>query len=113
LLRSEIMRKHGRHAPAFILLMLSKKSNHGLGILNDLNDFIEGNKLDTAIIYRVLKKLETEGAIDAHWEDSASGPKKKVYSITEKGRDLLTEFRKDIEASRNRLDKFIKMYDED
>lgn len=106
------MSKQGRHAPAFILLMLSKKANHGLGILHEMNDFVSGNKLDTAIVYRVLKKLEDEGAIKAHWEESRSGPKKKVYTITEKGKTLLADFRLDIEASRNRLNKFIEMYDD-
>ncbi len=103
--------KRGRHAPAFILLSIAQGPNHGLGILNVMNEMVPNNRLDTAIIYRTLKDLEKEGHITSSWEDSGSGPRKKVYSITEEGYEKLDEYRKDIEKSLSNLMKFVEIHD--
>lgn len=70
-------KKRGRHAPAFILLAVALEPNHGLGILNTLNEIVPGNRLDTAIIYRKLSELEKKGCITSEWADSEAGPRKK------------------------------------
>jgi len=103
--------KRGRHAPAFILLSIAEESSHGLGILNRLNELIPNNRLDTAIIYRTLKDLEKDEYVTSCWEDSGSGPRKKVYCITEKGLQRLDEYREDIEKSIQNLQGFMKMYE--
>lgn len=103
--------KKGRHAPAFILLILSMEPTHGLGILSKMDEIAPGHRLDTAVIYRVLKKLELENDIEAEWQDSDAGPKKKVYHITDKGKDTLKSFKDDIERSVKRLEAFLDIYE--
>ena len=105
------MAKPGRHAPAFILLMLAQGPKHGLGILNAMNDLVKGNRLDTAVIYRVLKQLEASGDIQSEWADSVAGPKKKVYHITDTGMQSLVGHRKEIEQTIKRLNMFIDYFD--
>lgn len=102
--------KSARYAPAFILLMLSFGPNHGLGILHKMDELVKGHRLDTAVIYRVLKKLEEEKAIVSDWESSELGPKKKVYSLTDKGRLDLASHKHDIEAVIINLQRFIDLY---
>lgn len=102
--------KPGRHAPAFILLILSLGPNHGLGILNKMEEIAPGHRLDTAVIYRVLKKLEQEEFIKSEWLDSDAGPKKKVYHITESGKKELGNYKEDIEKVIIRLQAFIEVY---
>ncbi len=102
--------KIGRHAPAFILLILSLGPNHGLGILNKMEEISPGHRLDTAVIYRDLKKLEQEKCICSEWLDSDAGPKKKVYHITESGTKELTNYKEDIEKVIVRLQAFIEVY---
>jgi len=103
--------QRGRHAPAFILLAVAVQPNHGLGILNALNDIAPGNRLDTAVIYRKLSEMEKKGCITSEWADSEAGPKKKIYSITDQGLEQLAEFKEDIEGSIKRLNNFINLYD--
>lgn len=105
-------KKHGRHAAAFILLMIAIEPTHGLGILSKMNELIPGNRLDTAIIYRTLKAFEKEGYITSSWEESEAGPQKKVYEITDSGRSYLDEFKLDVEESIENLKGFMKLYDE-
>lgn len=102
--------KPGRHAPAFILLILRMQANHGLGILSKMDEIAPGHRLDTAIIYRVLKKLEQEEFIKSQWKDSEAGPKKKVYSITRAGKIELDKYKDDIEKVIKRLESFIEIY---
>lgn len=102
--------KPGRHAPAFILLILSLGPNHGLGILNKMDEIALGHRLDTAVIYRVLKKLEEEAFIKSEWADSEAGPKKKVYNITEFGKKELSRYKGDIENVIKRLQSFLEIY---
>ena len=104
--------KHRRHAPAFILLTIAKEPTHGLGILNKMESSVPENRLDTAIVYRTLKDLEKDGYVSSTWEDSGSGPKRKVYSITDSGIECLAEYKKDIERSILNLERFLELYDE-
>ena len=102
--------KSARYAPAFILLMLSFGPNHGLGILSKMDELVKGHRLDTAVIYRMLKKLESEKAIVSDWESSELGPKKKVYSITDKGKLDLKTYKTDIEDVIKNLQNFLELY---
>ncbi len=49
-----------RYVPAFILLILAEESWYGLEIMHKIDQLTPGNRLDTAILYRSLKKLEEE-----------------------------------------------------
>lgn len=104
--------KRGRHAPAFILLAIATEATHGLGVLNKINEEVPNNRLDTAVIYRTLKEFESLGYITSDWMDSDAGPKKKIYTITESGKEKLEEFRSDIEKSLNNLQQFIRMHND-
>jgi DNA-binding PadR family transcriptional regulator len=72
-----------------LLGMLRLQSQHGY----QLNEFIEQNlsrvtdmKKPTA--YKLLDRLEQEGAIISHLEQEGNRPPRKVYAITEEGERL-------------------------
>ena len=44
-------------------------------------------------LYPALYRLERKGLIDAHWSESPSGRRTKVYSVTAAGRRSLNEQR--------------------
>ena len=104
--------KRGRHAPAFVLLIIAQKPAYGLEILSKLNEGIAENNLDTAVIYRSLKSLEADGRVASEWVESESGAPKKVYHITESGLELLDKYSSDIEISIKHLNYFMEMYRE-
>jgi PadR family transcriptional regulator len=104
--------KRGRHAPAFVLLVLAKKPSYGLEILNELNIICAENTLDSAAIYRALKALEKENMVQSQWVESDSGAPKKVYCITEDGLKLLDKYKIDIEKRIRNLNYFTTMYNE-
>lgn len=81
--------KPGRHVPAFVLLELYKGDAYGLQILNALEKNLPHPVFDSAAIYRALNTLEQSGAVTSRWDHDTSGASKKIYTITEIGKDAL------------------------
>lgn len=45
-------------------------------------------------LYPLLTRLKNEGLLSYRWEESKSGPPRKYYEITNRGREFLTELNK-------------------
>ena len=57
-------------------------------------------------LYPLLSKMRREGLLDYEWQESDSGPPRKYYRLTAKGKSQLSElneFWKDINATINQL----------
>jgi DNA-binding PadR family transcriptional regulator len=102
--------KPGRHAPAFVLLMIAEKPCYGLEIYNQLSERLPHSLLDTAAVYKALSKLEENNCITFQWDTTASGPPKKMYTLTQCGRDALEQFYEDISLRHQNLAFFMKTF---
>lgn len=78
--------------PLLMLGVLESAPLHGYGISAAL---VEAGlqPIKGAQLYPALVKLENDGFIAAEWEQSESGPARKVYSLTAAGRDELARLR--------------------
>lgn len=54
--------------------------------------------LDSAVIYRVLRRLEGNGCVTSSWEESEDGPSRRVYQLTPRGQEHLAEWAVVLEA---------------
>jgi len=71
--------------PMLVLDVLAVAPRHGYGISQAL--VTAGlQPIKGAQLYPALARLEDEGAIAAQWEQSESGPARKVYELTAAGR---------------------------
>jgi len=52
---------------------------------------LQGVDVELSRLYRVLNDMRKEGLLDDRWEKSRHGPRKKMYSVSEKGREALNE----------------------
>lgn len=72
-----------------ILSILDKNDAYVGEILDSLKDgrllVVEGT------IYPLMTRLKNSELLDYRWEESTSGPPRKYYSLTNKGRDFLAE----------------------
>jgi len=72
-----------------ILSVLQVKDLYASEILATLKEarmlVVEGT------IYPLLTRLKNAGLLEYRWEESNSGPPRKYYSLTGKGRDFLKE----------------------
>ncbi len=90
-----------------ILLLLDQEPSHGYSLLRKLSDLgIAESGMSPATVYRILSRLEGEGLAVHEHADDGQGPTRKVYSLTDEGREALAEWRSHIERTRKLLDWF-------
>lgn len=72
-----------------ILSILSKKDAYPSSIIAELKEVnmivVEGT------LYPLLIREKNQGLLTYRWEESPQGPPRKYYSITDKGRETLSE----------------------
>ena len=96
-----------------ILMILYKKDMHGFAIIQELGNTVMfgGTAPDKAGVYRYLKKMEEAKLLESGWQLENDGEKpKKVYSITDHGRQCLVNWQialTDYSANLNKLSKEI------
>ena len=78
-----------------ILLFLKEKSMYGFEISRKLSGIIDPKvSFEESGIYHALKKLKEKKFVTSEWQRSDKGPKRKYYTITESGRELILQFTK-------------------
>ena len=99
-----------RHARAFILLLLAKEPACGADLLRRMKQVIPDDRTDTAIIYRSLAKLKKDGLVGVRIDAEVVGPARKIYSLTDAGRESLAAHRDEIEGRVQNLMYFLSTY---
>src|SRR5215469_18552307 len=84
------------HLEGLVLSALRRGDAHGFEILKRLEEAGEGAlKLKEGSLYPALYRLETAGMINGEWEsdDARRGPRRRVYTLTSRGRRRLEDAR--------------------
>lgn len=102
-----------RFAEPALLLLLRERPAHGYELLEALAEFsAPGERIDMGNLYRALRALEHDGLVSSRWDDAAPGPAKRVYAPTEGGRRLLDEWATALAHARDRIEFFLRRYEE-
>jgi len=72
-----------------ILAVLVESDRHGYALAQRLAEHGLG-QIKGGALYPVLGRLEAAGVVAADWQPGEGGPGRKVYAITQAGRDRLT-----------------------
>ncbi len=92
-----------------VLALLSRGPTHGYQLLTSLVE--EGflpRQPDIGHLYRVLRGMEARGLVTSEWVQESVGPLKRVYTITEQGRDALRAWVKELQSLKEWLEKFLE-----
>ena len=82
-----------------VLAILAAGDSYGYAILKRVRELSQGRMEWTdGMLYPVLHRLERLGFIEARWEASDVGRRRKYYGITERGRAQLAEERRQWQA---------------
>ena len=92
-----------------LLLLLREQEAHGYDLAVRLEAF-GFNGSDPGAIYKVLRKLEADGFVASRWEESSSGPRKRVYGLTETGLEALDLRATELAEGERRIDTFLARY---
>ncbi|MGB9749623.1 MAG: PadR family transcriptional regulator [Caldisericia bacterium] len=95
---------------AWFLVTLSKGKSYGYELINSTPKIIPEEKVQSSSImgnyYRILRALEMNGLVISKWDTSGSGPARRIYSITEKGKEELASIIEYIKQTKEFVDKF-------
>jgi poly-beta-hydroxybutyrate-responsive repressor len=93
-----------------LLLELAKKTSHGYELIERLGQ--EGNAPpDPGNFYRILRSLEDDGFVCSTWDTEKSGPARRMYEITDQGREFLHAWAATICQTHQSLSRFLSEYD--
>jgi DNA-binding PadR family transcriptional regulator len=93
------------------MLLLAEEPVHGYELIGRLSEFgVEQGGMDPSILYRMLRMLEREGLASSKLDPSGTGPARKVYYLTDEGREVLSMWAAKIEETGSYLRKFSERY---
>lgn len=99
-------------AEVAILILLLQGVAHGYAMLEALDQFDFGpDKMNASTLYRTLRRFEQEGYATSEWEAGGPGPKRRVYRITDPGKDYLAQWIDALKVRRGRINLMIETYE--
>ena len=87
-----------------VLALLRDEERYGL----DLVRALDGMVTSEGTIYPLLSRLRRDGLVSTTWEESPSGPPRRYYRLTAKGRQALAEFVQEWQRFRDAVDRFVE-----
>jgi PadR family transcriptional regulator, regulatory protein PadR len=94
---------------ACALLLLSEAPAHGYQLLVRMSA-VAPIGFDLGALYRVLRTMEEDGLVGSTWEESALGPDRRVYHVTDRGRQTLHAEADALDDVRRHMATFIRRY---
>ena len=93
----------------YILLAVSLQRTYGYLIEEYLKE-LQVFSPDQSTLYRTLRQLEKDGFLLSAWEQGETGPRRRVYTLTDAGRAWLDAWSATLGAYRGMIDTFFTLY---
>jgi PadR family transcriptional regulator, regulatory protein PadR len=89
-----------------VLALLRNERRYGFDIVRALSE-TDGMVTGEGTIYPLLSRLRRDGLVETTWEESPSGPPRRYYRLTERGRSALDDFVTEWARFRDAVDGFV------
>lgn len=99
----------GRFLRPAAMSLLADGPAHGYSIAQRLSRtrLFNGQEPDHTGLYRALKQMEEEGLLKSEWDLADSGPARRVFNLTPKGKACLDTWRSTLETYRDAVDELL------
>lgn len=74
-----------------VLALVADGERYGFDIVRSLGS-VDGMVTGEGTLYPLLARLKKDGRVSTTWRESAEGPPRKYYAITDEGRRALADF---------------------
>ncbi|PKN65748.1 MAG: PadR family transcriptional regulator [Deltaproteobacteria bacterium HGW-Deltaproteobacteria-15] len=103
--------KRERYIQPSILLGLCAKPSYGYELIQNIHKFgfVKG-QAPPGMIYRHLHQLEGDGLVSSEWNTEAGGPAKRMYYLTDEGKETLALWVEYMDRQAKTLNAFVKEY---
>jgi len=86
-------RLHRLVEPVLLSLLERGEAHYGYELLERANqEALTDSGIDAAAVYRTLRTLEDAGCVVSEWQPGMGGPHRRMYQITELGREHLQDW---------------------
>lgn len=93
-----------------LLLLVGEKPSHGYDLVERLAE-LGFKQVDPGLLYRSLRAMEQEGLVASNWQESAIGPPRRTYALTDEGRDWMHAWAGSLRETRRVIGSFLGRYD--
>lgn len=104
---SVLPRRHLR--PLLFLALSHSDRSYGYELAEAVRDY--GLSIDMAGVYRELRSMEHKNLLASEWEPSENGPDRRVYIVTDLGRQALAQAVADLRLARDQLSLALADFD--
>lgn len=96
--------------PVILSLLDRGLARYGYEIIEQANkQTLTDSEIDAAVVYRTLRTLEEAGCVVSEWQPGAGGPHRRMYEITDVGRQHLRDWLEVLERHAERLREFAEL----
>ena len=95
-----------------LLLLLREAPAHGYELLERLSELLGDERIDMGNLYRALRALEEDGVVRSDWDADAPGPAKRIYELTDEGRELLDRWADALRTAQDNVGAFLARHED-
>ena len=85
------------------MAVLAERERYGYELVSSLGGILTSD----GTIYPLLARLRKDGSVETNWQESASGPPRRYYRLTDHGRDALERFANEWIRFRDEVDRLL------
>jgi PadR family transcriptional regulator PadR len=74
-----------------VLALLLERERYGFELVRTLGA-VEGLEVPEGTVYPLLSRLRADGLVTTRWDESKSGPPRRYYTVSPRGREALQAF---------------------
>ena len=110
--RNPLPDKRERYIQPSILLVLYYKPSYGYELIQHIQNFgfLDG-PAPPGMIYRHLRQFEEDSLVTSKWHTYGSGPAKRIYQITDEGKEVLSIWTDYLHKQVNNLQRLLNYYE--
>jgi len=89
-----------------VLALLEGEERYGYDLVTELSEV--GLLGSEGTMYPLLSRLRKEQLVETSWQESPTGPPRRYYSLTPRGKDALAGFRNSWSEFKNAVDHILE-----
>ena len=95
--------------PVLLLMLKERGHSYGYDLSVHLADYaFTDAEIERAALYRTLRRLQENGYVSSRWLADKAGPARRVYALTESGKEHLREWAQVLRKVSNSMHRFVE-----
>jgi len=90
-----------------VLALLQTEERYAFDLVRELAE-MDGMVISEGTIYPMLARMRRDGTVETTWRESPSGPPRRYYRLSARGRKALAGFKQEWSAFRDAVDRMIE-----